>query len=81
MQVSDVETYEEYEEEEELLEQDFDVEKGRRSLASLFDSDEEDVIKADASVQDESLLVSLCVIQALLCTREIAGRSIMDIPL
>lgn len=65
MQVSDVETYEEYEEEEELLEQEFDVEKGRRSLASLFDSDEEDVIKADASVQDESLLVGLCVIQFL----------------
>ena len=40
------------------LEEEFDAEKGRRSLSSIFESDDE-VVEVDAAVQDESLLVSL----------------------
>lgn len=35
----------------------FDLERGRRSLASIFDSDEDSVVQVDSSQQDESLLV------------------------
>ncbi len=58
-QVHDVrETYE-YQEPEDTaaLEEEFEMERGRRSLASLLESDDEDIIIADARVQDESLLV------------------------
>ena len=34
----------------------FDLERGRRSLASIFDSDEDSVLEVDSSQQDESLL-------------------------
>lgn len=36
-------------------EEDFDLERGRRSLASIFDSDEESVVEVDAAQADESL--------------------------
>lgn len=39
------------------LEEEFEGEKGRRSLASIFESDDE-VVEVDAELQDESLLVS-----------------------
>lgn len=39
------------------LEEEFEGEKGRRSLASIFESDEE-IVEVDADLQDESLLVS-----------------------
>lgn len=42
----------------ESLEEEFEGEKGRRSLASIFESDDE-VVEVDAELQDESLLVSL----------------------
>ena len=35
----------------------FDLERGRRSLASIFDSDEDSVLEVDSAQQDESLLV------------------------
>ena len=35
----------------------FDLERGRRSLASIFDSDEDSVVEVDSAQQDESLLV------------------------
>lgn len=39
------------------LEDEFETEKGRRSLASLIGSDEDDLLEVDATMQDESLLV------------------------
>jgi hypothetical protein len=40
---------------EAATEEDFDLERGRRSLASIFDSDEESVVEVDAAQADESL--------------------------
>lgn len=42
---------------ESSLEDEFEEEKGRRSLASIFESDGEEVLEIDATQQDESLLV------------------------
>jgi len=39
------------------METQFEEEKGRRSLASIFESDEEDVLEVDAEMQDDSLKV------------------------
>ena len=47
------------------LEEEFEEEKGRRSLASIFESDEEDVLQVDANLQDETLLVSLLLLLIL----------------
>ena len=44
------------------LEEEFEEEKGRRSLASIFESDEEDVLQVDANLQDETLLVPLLLL-------------------
>ena len=43
----------------------FDLERGRRSLASIFDSDEDSVLEVDSAQQDESLLVRR---ELLVCT-------------
>jgi hypothetical protein len=40
------------------MEGEFEEEKGRRSLASIFESDEDDVLEVDAEMQDDSLLVT-----------------------
>lgn len=59
-QVHDLQVYEYGEPEEGPgLEEEFEMEKGRRSLASLLESDDDDVIVADATAQDDSLLVRL----------------------
>ena len=47
------------------LEEEFEEEKGRRSLASIFESDEEDVLQVDANLQDETLLVLLSLLLML----------------
>jgi ATP-dependent RNA helicase DDX21 len=46
--------------EDNSMEEEFEEEKGRRSLASIFESDEEDVIEVDDAIQDESLLLENC---------------------
>ncbi|KAK9839323.1 hypothetical protein WJX81_008091 [Elliptochloris bilobata] len=45
---------------EEPVGEDFDLERGRRSLASIFDSDEDSVLEVDSAQQDESLLLVNC---------------------
>lgn len=58
VQVHDLQVYEYGEPEESPpLEEEFEMEKGRRSLASLLESDDDEIIVADAREQDESLLV------------------------
>lgn len=39
------------------LEEEFEGERGRRSLASIFDKDDE-ILEVDAEMQDETLLVN-----------------------
>lgn len=59
-QVHDVEeaySFQEPPEERRAMEEEFEMERGRRSLASLLESDDEDIIVANAHEQDESLLV------------------------
>lgn len=58
-QFLDLEGIDEDDEDGGSLEEEFEGEKGRRSLASIFESDDE-VLEVDAEMQDESLLVENC---------------------
>ena len=55
-QFLDLEGVDDDDDEVNSLEEEFEGEKGRRSLASIFESDDE-VLEVDAEMQDESLLV------------------------
>ena len=45
------------------MEAEFEEEKGRRSLASIFESDEDDVVEVDAGMEDDSLKVAALYVQ------------------
>lgn len=53
----------------------FDLERGRRSLASIFDSDEDSVLEVDSAQQDESLLVRPGPVPCTRVAREVLGEA------
>lgn len=57
-------------EDDEAFEDDDDLkgEQGRRSLASIFGSEEEDYVEVDAALQDTSLLVHTAYLPCLRST-------------
>lgn len=65
-QFLDLEGIDEDDEDGGSLEEEFEGEKGRRSLASIFESDDE-VLEVDAEMQDESLLVGFLIILLSFC--------------
>ena len=60
--------------EDSSLEEEFEEEKGRRSLASIFDSEDDEVLEVDAAMEDDSLKV--CCL--MLFSR---GVAVVEIPL